>query len=223
MPGLVVRRVVPRPDPALVAQFDGASTGHLGDALGRSAALGPAVKPIVTAGPWCGVALTVIAPPADNLVVWKALSLAVPGDVIVIATAGHINHSIWGEMTGMVAARSGVVAVVTDGAVRDVTGLREVGVPVYAAAVTPNSPEKHGPGQVNTPICCAGQVVCPGDIVVGDTDGVVVVPLRDAEAAVQRLLQVREYEERRLAEIEAGAGLPAWVDQLFRDLGGVEE
>ncbi len=223
MPGLVVRRAVARPDASLVSQFQGASTGHLGDALGRSAALAPAVKPIVLAGPWCGVALTVMAPPADNLVVWKALSLAVPGDVMVIATGAHIDHSVWGEMTGIVAARSGVVAVVTDGAVRDVEGLRRVGVPVYASAVTPNSPEKHGPGQVNGPVSCAGQVVCPGDILVGDTDGVVVVPLRDAELAVERLSRVREYEQRRLAEIEAGGGAPAWVDQVFRDLGGVDE
>ena len=79
-------------------------------------------------------------------------------------------------MTGRVAAKSGVAAIITDGAVRDAEGLREVGVPVYAAAVTPNSPEKHGPGQVNCPVSCAGQVVCPGDILVGDADGVVVVP-----------------------------------------------
>jgi 4-hydroxy-4-methyl-2-oxoglutarate aldolase len=220
---LLVRRTVGRPPASLVAKLDGASTGHLGDALGRSAALGPSIKPVVLPGPWSGVALTVMAPPADNLVVWKALTVAAPGDVMVIATGGHVDHSIWGEMTARVAARNGVVAVITDGAVRDVEGLREVGIAVYAAAVTPNSPQKHGPGQVNSPVSCAGQVICPGDILVGDSDGVVVVPLRDAEAAVERLAQVKEYEEQRLAELEAGGGVPDWVDELFRDLGGVEE
>ena len=81
------------------------------------------------------------APPADNLVVWKALTVAAPGDALVIATGGHVDHAVWGEMTGRAAAKSGVAAIITDGAVRDVEGLREVGVPVYAAAVTPNSPK----------------------------------------------------------------------------------
>ena len=100
---------------------------------------------------------------------------------------------------------------------------RKSGCPVYAAAVTPNSPDKHGPGKVNGAVSCAGQVVCAGDILVGDADGVVVVPMREAEDTVGRLSQVRDYEERRLAELEAGGGVPAWVDRIFHDLGGFEE
>lgn len=209
----------PRPEPALVEGFRGAATGHVGDALGRSAAMAPAIKPVGPAAAFCGVAFTVKARPVDNLVVWKALELAHPGDVLVIATGGHLAHSTWGDLTSRVAAARGLAAVVTDGAVRDVAGIVEAGVPVFAAAVTPNSPQKDGPGELNVPIACGGQVVQPGDILVGDGDGVVVVPQADAAAALVELGRIREYEAERLAAIERGDLFPAWVDRLLAERG----
>jgi regulator of RNase E activity RraA len=210
---------VARPDPALVEGFRGAATGHVADALGRSAALDHRVKPVAPGMAFCGVAVTVKARPVDNLVVWKALELAQPGDVLVVATGGHLGHSTWGDLTSRVAAARGLAAMVTDGAVRDVDGIVESGLAVFAAAVTPNSPQKDGPGELNVPVACGGQVVQPGDILVGDGDGVVVVPRDGAEAALAEVRRIREYEKRRLAAIAAGELLPDWVDRLLAERG----
>lgn len=210
----------PRPDAALVEGFRGAATGHVGDALGRSAALDPAIKPVSPHASFCGVAFTVKTRPVDNLVVWKALELVRPGDVLVIATGAHLAHSTWGDLTSRVGAARGLAAMVTDGAVRDLSGIAEAGLPVFAAAVTPNSPQKDGPGELNVPIACGGQVVQPGDILVGDEDGVVVVPRADAAAALLELERIRAYEAQRLASIARGDLFPPGLDQLLVERGG---
>jgi regulator of RNase E activity RraA len=181
--------------------------------------MGPAIKPVSRVASFCGVAFTVKTRPVDNLVVWKALQLAAPGDVIVIATGGHISHSTWGDLTSRVAAARGVAAMVTDGAVRDVADIDEMGFPVFAAAVTPNSPHKDGPGELNVPIACGGQVVHPGDILVGDGDGVVVVPRDSAAAALRELQRIQEYEAQRLQSIARGDLFPSGLDQLLAERG----
>lgn len=209
----------PRPAPGLVEGFKGAATGNVGDALGRSAAMAHHIKPVAPGMAFCGVAFTIKARPVDNLVVWKALQLAQPGDVLVVATMGHVAHSTWGDLTSRVAAARGLAAMVTDGAVRDVRGIVEAGMPVFAAAVTPNSPHKDGPGELNVPVACGGQVVHPGDILVGDDDGVVVVSLDEAEPALAELRRVQDYERQRLAAILRGDLLPAWVDRLLAERG----
>lgn len=209
----------PRPAPGLVEGFKGAASGNVGDALGRSAAMDHHIKPVAPGMAFCGVAFTIKARPVDNLVVWKALQLARPGDVLVVATMGHVAHSTWGDLTSRVAAARGLAAMVTDGAVRDVSGIVEAGMPVFAAAVTPNSPHKDGPGELNVPVACGGQVVQPGDILVGDDDGVVVVSRDEAEPALAELRRVQDYEGQRLAAIQRGDLLPAWVDRLLAERG----
>ncbi len=111
--------------------------------------------------------------------------------------------------------------MVTDGAVRDVDGLMEAGLPAFAAAVTPNSPQKDGPGELNVPVSCGGQVVQPGDILVGDRDGVVVIPRVDAEQALAELRRVQQYEQDRLAAIARGEIFQASVDKTVRERGGL--
>jgi regulator of RNase E activity RraA len=211
----------PRPDAALVEGFRGAATGHVGDALGRSAAMDASIKPVSPVVSFCGVAFTVKTRPVDNLVVWKALELAQPGDVLVIATGGHLAHSTWGDLTSRVGVGRGLAAMVTDGAVRDLDGITEAGLPVFAAAVTPNSPQKDGPGEINVPIACGGQVVHPGDILVGDPDGVVVVPRHDAAAALTELERIRAYEMERLQAIARGEFFPSGLDQRLVQRGAV--
>lgn len=210
---------VPRPAGALVAGFQGAATGNLGDALGRSAAMDARIKPVAPGMRCCGVALTVACPPGDNLLVWKALELAEPGDLLVLATGGYIGHTVWGDLTSRVALARQVGGVVTDGAVRDVEGIVATGLPVFAAAVTPNSPQKDGPGEINVPVVCGGQPVQPGDIIVGDSDGVVVVRRQEAEAALAALRRIQHYEQERLAGIARGEHIPAWVDRLLAERG----
>jgi 4-hydroxy-4-methyl-2-oxoglutarate aldolase len=211
----------PRPDAALVEGFRNAATGHVGDAHGRSAAMNASIKPVSPVVAFCGVAFTVKTRPVDNLVVWKALQLAKPGDVLVIATGGHLGHSTWGDLTSRVSAARGLAAMVTDGAVRDVNGIAEAGLPVFAAAVTPNSPQKDGPGEINVPIACGGQVVHPGDILVGDRDGIVVVPRQHAAAALIELERIRTYETERLDAIARGDLFPPGLDQLLVERGAV--
>jgi 4-hydroxy-4-methyl-2-oxoglutarate aldolase len=218
-PGLIINTFFERPDAALVGRFASAPTGYIGDALGRSGALSGDIRPVAEVMHMCGTAVTVEAPPGDNLVVWKALSLAHPGDVIIVATDSHRSHSVWGDQAGRLAALKGLAGLVTDGAVRDVAGLREIGLPTFAAAITPNSPEKDGPGKVNVPVACGGRVVCPGDIVVGDVDGVVVVPRGIAESVAGELERISRYEEERCAAISGGAGVPDWVDKKLESLG----
>lgn len=178
------------------------------------------IKPVAPNMSFCGVAFTIKARAVDNLVVWKALEIAQPGDVIVIATGGHLEHSTWGDLTSRVAVARGLAGIVTDGAVRDVEGLMEAGLPCFAAAVTPNSPQKDGPGELNVPVSCGGQVVQPGDILVGDRDGVVVVPRADAEQALAELRRVQQYEQDRLAAIARGELFQASVDKTVRERGG---
>jgi 4-hydroxy-4-methyl-2-oxoglutarate aldolase len=111
--------------------------------------------------------------------------------------------------------------MVTDGAVRDVEGIAEAGMPVFAAAVTPNSPQKDGPGELNVPISCGGQVVQPGDILIGDGDGVVVVPREDAAIALVELERIRTYEAERLDAIARDEFFPSNLDQLLGERGAV--
>jgi 4-hydroxy-4-methyl-2-oxoglutarate aldolase len=204
-PVLRVRRHFDRPPAEHVAAFQGASTGHVVDASGGKGALDALVKPIAGVKPgFCGVAITCDPGPADNLAVFGALALARPGDVILVATGGHRGAAVLGDLLAGMARNCGVVAIVTDGMARDVAGLAAVGLPIFAAGVSPNSPSRCGPGVVGMPIVIGGVAVESGDIVVGDADGVVVVPRRRAAEIIARLGQVRAAEAALEAEVEAG-------------------
>jgi regulator of RNase E activity RraA len=134
----------------------------------------------------------------------EAIEIAQPGDVIVIATQGDMSLSVWGGFMSMMAARKGIAGVVTDGVIRDVEQSRETGLPIYAVGVTPAAPTKEGTGQINTSISCGGVVVEPGDIVVGDEDGVVVVPKVEAEAVMEKVRQRMAKEDAWMKIVENG-------------------
>src|SRR3712207_1246081 len=140
-PVLTVRREFPRPRAEYVERLAGAAVGHIVDAQGRVGALHHAIKPVTRAHRFAGVALTVDAGPRDNLAAWAALSVAKPGDVLVITTGGYEGAAVTGDLMVGMARNAGIVAVVTDGLVRDLDGLDAVGIPVFAAGVTPNSPQ----------------------------------------------------------------------------------
>lgn len=210
-----------RPDPAIVAGFRDAATGQVCDALGRFGALDHRIKPLGPGMRMVGVAVTVKARPCDNLVIWKAIELAQPGDVLVIATGGYTLSATWGDITSRAARARGVAGVVTDGAARDLDGILEVGLPVFAAAITPNSPFKDGPGELNVPVACGGVPIQPGDILVGDSDGVVCVPRLEAETTLAELRKIQAAEAQRLGELERGELIPRWVEALLRERGAV--
>jgi regulator of RNase E activity RraA len=196
----------------VIASFQDASTSDVSDALGHvSAAMSALVRPLTPGGRVVGSALTVQTPGGDNLAVWKAIELAEPGDVLVISTEEHSESSTFGGLLVMAALKQGVRGIVTDGQCRDSAEIRASGLVAFAAGASPVAPAKRGPGAIGVAVRCAGVDVAPGDIVVGDDDGVVVIPHADAEATADRLAIVLEKEERVRRELSGGRVVPVWV------------
>ena len=214
---LKAARTIARASADDVAAFADAPVGNIVDAIGRSGAMNAAIKPITKANRFSGTVLTVDAGPRDNLAPWAALRLAKPGDVMVMTTGGHEGHSVCGDLMLGMARNAGIVAVVTDGMVRDISGANAVGIPVFALGVTPNSPQKNGPGSVGLPIVAGGVSVASGDIVCGDEDGVVVIPAAQIAAAKTALAAVRAKEASMEAAVRSGAAAPDWIADMALD------
>ncbi|MDA8219471.1 MAG: hypothetical protein M0Z94_17860 [Dehalococcoidales bacterium] len=152
--------------------------------------------------------------------VQKALAMAQPGDVIVIDGFGVVSRSVWGGNRSLVAASRGLAGVIIDGATRDIDVTKGTGLPLFARAVCPLGSRSNGPGEINYPIACGGVVVNPGDIVIADAEGIVVVPREDAADVYQSWLKVVEHEQRTLALSAKGENAgEADVDRRLRELG----
>ncbi|MBI2115582.1 MAG: RraA family protein [candidate division NC10 bacterium] len=214
-----MRTKIERAPKDLIEQFAKYPTGNIVDAMGRFGAMDPGIKPVGPGMKFAGSALTVRIRACDNLVIYKALDLAQPGDVLVIATNNFQGAATWGDLTSMIAKAKGVVGVVTDGMVRDVDGICQVGLPVFARGVTPNSPFKDGQGEVNFAVTCGGVAVRPGDILVGDGDGVVVIPREDWDEVQKGVAKVVEKEHQTVANIQAGKLIPDWVAKTLAERG----
>jgi 4-hydroxy-4-methyl-2-oxoglutarate aldolase len=193
-----------RPAQELVAQFADAPTGNICDAMDRFGAMDYRIKPIDPVSRMCGTAVTIRTRPGDNLAIYQALELAGAGDVLVIQTYDHTVGSTIGDLVVNNAKRRGLAGIVCDGLVRDASGIRATGLPVFARGLSPSSPFKDGGAEINGAISCGGVTVHPGDVVVGDEDGVVVVPQADLEETAERLQAVFVKEAKMLAAIEAG-------------------
>ncbi|HJW79757.1 MAG: RraA family protein [Microvirga sp.] len=208
---LTIRRDWPRPDAKTLAAFKAAPTGFVVDAIGRAGALDHRIRPVWKGPHFVGSALPVWTTARDNLAPYAAISFAKPGDVMLIATGAYEGAAVIGDVVVGMMRNAGIAAAVTDGLVRDVQGIAEGGIPVYARGLTPNSPFKHGPGTVGLPIAIGGQAVEAGDLVVGDGDGVVIVPRwRIAEAAAE-LAAIRDKESGMDALVKSGATSPSWL------------
>lgn len=162
------------------------STSDIGDGMERMGVVHSAIRPLWKGARFQGRALTVWTRAGDNLMVHNALELLSPGDVLVVNGEGDERRALLGDRMAQKAASQGALGVVVDGAVRDVEALEELGLPVFARAVTPAGPFKHGPGHINVPVAIGGVVVRPGDIVCGDGDGVVVVPPEHLASIIER-------------------------------------
>ena len=215
-PLLQIRRNFARPDAALLERFANVPTGHLVDAMDGRGALDYRVKPIdPDRASFVGSAVTCLCAPGDNLAIVAALALLQQGDAIVAATDSHSTLAVVGRRVSGMARNRGAVAVVTDGLARDTPGIRQNGVPVFCAGVTPNSAAASGPGTVGQPVVIGGVAVQSGDIVVGDVDGVVIVPLARAAEVLQRLEAVRACEADLAQKLAAGLGVPRRVTELL--------
>jgi 4-hydroxy-4-methyl-2-oxoglutarate aldolase len=199
-----VFRNLRRPARELVEPFVNAPTGNVCDAMDRFGAMDYRIKPLDPASRMCGPALTVRTRPGDNLAVYQALEVAEPGDVLVIQTYEHTAGSVIGDLVVNIARRRGLAGIVTDGLVRDASGIRATGLPVFARGLSPSSPFKDGGAEIGGAVSCGGVAVRPGDVIVGDEDGVAVVPQDDLAAVAERLRGVFEKEAKMLAAIEAG-------------------
>jgi 4-hydroxy-4-methyl-2-oxoglutarate aldolase len=215
-PILQIRRRFPRPPRELVAHFEGVPTGFLVDCMDGRGALDAALKPV---DPGCavfaGIAVTCLCGPGDNLAILGALEVLEPGDVIVAAADGFSGLAVTGDRVASMARNQGAVAMVIDGTVRDTPGIRAAGLPVFCRGVTPNSCAASGPGTVGEPVVVGGVAVAPGDVVVGDLDGVVIVPRTKIEAVLRKLNQVREAEAAMDAKVAAGLGRSSRVAELI--------
>lgn len=215
-PVLTIHRGHRRPDRALVNAFRGAHTSHLVDAMEGRGAVDWRIKPMDPANAsFAGPALTAHAYPADFFGVAGAAMEAEPGDVIMCTNEGYTGTAVVGDLAAGVMRNKGLAAFVTDGLARDRAGIVAAGMPLFAMGISPNSPASTGPGQVGAPIVLGGVPVCSGDIVVGDADGVVVIPLGQADAVLARLLTVQAAEKSAEALVKQGiTSFDSWQEIL---------
>ena len=215
-PLVTIHRGFVRPDPALIERFRGAQTSHLADAMEGRGALDYRIKPLDPANAsFVGPALTAFAYPADVLAVFAALSEARPGDVIVCANDAFTKTAVIGDLAAGMMKNAGVVAFVTDGLARDKAGIVAAGLPLFAAGIQPNSPALNGPGVVGAPVTIGGVFVSPGDLIVGDADGVVVVPADRLEIVLERLGRVRAAEAVAEQRVREGATMSIAAQQMI--------
>jgi RraA family protein len=201
-------------DPALLATFSAIPVACISDVMMRLAAGGAGLRPMGTAE-LCGTAVTVRVPPGDNLMVHKAIDLARPGDVIVVDAGGDLTNAIIGERMVTAAMAKGIAGFVIHGAIRDVAHLRACGFPVFAAGVTHRGPYKNGPGELNFPVAINGLVIEAGDVIVGDDDGLVAVPISDALPIAVAARKKADHER----DTPPTSGDKGWIDATLRKLG----
>ena len=215
-PILTIHRGFQRPDAAVIEAFRGAQTSHLVDAMDGRGALDYRIKPLdPSMASFVGPALTAFAYPADVAAVFGALSEALPGDVIVVANDAFTRTAVLGDIAAGMMKNKGVAAFVTDGLARDKAGIIATGLPVFCAGIQPNSPGDARPGRGRRAVTLSDVPVCPGDIVVGDADGVVIVPAARAHHVLERLTRIRTAEARTIALVEQGATMAAGAQRII--------
>ena len=187
--------------------------------MSRITAGGPRLRPIHAGGVLAGPAFTVKTRPGDNLMVHKALDIAEPGDVVVVDGGGDLTNSLIGEMMTAHAQQRGIAGIVIYGAIRDYDTLHAGTYPIFAAGVTHRGPYKDGPGEINVSIAIDGMVIAPGDLVVGDGDGLVCVPYEQTAEVLKATEAKHAAELKQIEAIRAGKSDRAWVDAALTRLG----
>jgi len=213
---IVVRNPV-RTDPVVAAAFSRFGVATLHEAQGRTGLLDPRLRPIHAGSRIAGTALTVSVPPGDNWMIHVAVEQCRPGDVLVVAPTSHSEAGYIGELIATALRAHGALGVVIDAGCRDVAELTRMGFPVWSACVSAYGTVKQTLGDVNVPVVCAGQLVNPGDVVVADDDGVVVVPRAGAAEVLEASRQREEKEalsRKRYEDGELSLDVSAMRDRL---------
>jgi len=221
-PGFCIEPEIRRPARETVDALSKFAVAVIGDGLGRQRIMDAGIKPLDPKVPLCGPAITIEVDPADNLMIHAALKLAKPGDVLVVNAHGDVNHGVWGEIMTSMAVRKKLGGLVIDGSVRDSLDVIACGLPVFSRGVCPLGGSKDGAGQVNLPISCGGVAVNPGDVVVGDADGVIVIPQALLAEAIDKATKKVAAEAKRLDSIRNGKEseiYPSWLIPTLRAKG----
>ncbi|HVZ02098.1 MAG TPA: RraA family protein [Dongiaceae bacterium] len=209
----------PKVSPEVVERFRRLPVANVSDSMHRMSAGGAALRPMHAGGKLAGAAVTVKTRPGDNLMMHKAFDLAEPGDVVVVDAGGDLTNALIGENAAAYAESLGLAGVVIYGAIRDSAAIGTRKFPIFAAGITHRGPYKDGPGEINVPISINGMVVAPGDLMLGDEDGLLCVPReRVEEVYAAALAKHRKDEEDARAVVERRVER-AWVDATLRRLG----
>lgn len=210
------------PDPKIVAAFAQIPTANTCDVMERSSAMNPRIRQFargskpITAGP----ALTVKCRAGDNLAIHAAMEYCQEGDVVIVSNEGDTTRSLIGDnMMAYLKFYKKIAALIVDGPIRDVDEIQDWGFPVYATGTTPGGPYKEGPGEVNVPVSCGNIVVRPGDIVVCDSDGVIVIPRGEAEELLPKAQAFHETDAAKLEKNKNGTANRAWVAKSLSEKG----
>ncbi|CAB3743744.1 RraA family protein [Paraburkholderia rhynchosiae] len=218
-----INRNIERVSPELVEAAARYQAAILADVAGRRGTLHGRVKPLSPTMKVAGPAVTVEVRPGDNLAIHAALSIAKPGDVIVVDGKGDLSCALIGEIMATQAKASGIAGIVIDGAVRDAHELAGGDFPIFAAGLNPCGPTKSVAGLVNAPISAGDTAINPGDLIVGDADGVVVIPRNDVARIIELAQKKLDMETARIAAIHKGDVRPVWVEKELRAAGMLAE
>lgn len=210
------------PEKEIMDGFQGLPAANIADVMGRSPAMNPRIhlisrpsRPVMV-----GAALTVRARAGDNLLLHKALDMAQEGDVIIVSNEEDNTRSLMGEIMMIYLANTRKAAgIVLDGPIRDVDVISEMDFSVYATGSTPNGPYKEGPGEINVPVACGGVQVNPGDIIVGDADGVIVIPKEDARRILEEAQKYFAQDSQKCEAAKKGLSNRSWVDKSIEAKG----
>jgi regulator of RNase E activity RraA len=217
-PGFRVKLDFPRPERALMDEFKEFATPDISDLLNRLYAVDPAITCLTGRDhTLCGPACTVKVFPGDNLMVHKALDVARPGDIVVVDAGRSTMNAVLGDLVSTKAKHRKIAGFIVDGLIRDLPGILPLDFPVFARGATSVGPLHRGPGEINYAICCGGVVVNPGDIIVADAAGIVVVPQDIAEELLERLKSHHTTNQAYLTAVKRGDFSNQWVDRLLAE------
>lgn len=221
--GFCIGEDIVRPsDNSIFEKLKSYGTPALSDGLNKFNTMDSRIKPVTPGLRIAGPAITVRMRPGDNLMLHKAIGLAVPGDIIVVDTCGTKNYCVMGDLMASAAFQKSIGGIVIDGGIRDIEDLRDKRYPVFAKYITPAVGDKDGPGEINMPISCGGVPVLPGDYIVGDDNGVVVIPPYLVEKIVAGTEKKLVYEKKRAEEIQSGVITKPDIDNKLRELGVID-
>ncbi len=203
---------IKRPEKALIESFRDIPVANIADNMNRLYCMDTAIKPMNGLA-LLGCAFTVKTVPGDNLMIHKAMHMASPGDILVVDGGGYMQRALIGEIMVNQSIALGLGGWILDGVIRDGEDISQLQIPVYARGLNPAGPYKNGPGEINVPVCIGGQVVCPGDIIAGDADGLVVIRPSDAQELATLAKAQHEREEKTINDIRNGIIDTAWIEK----------